>query len=269
MLAHIMGQISFALICLVLIFPGTASASAWSRENERLFVITRADYFTADLGNISVSGEDVDGRFKRFETNTYLEYGVTERFMIGGKVFYGTSWLTRGDRTETASGFNEVEGFLQYQVLRNERQAVAAKIAAGIPAGFSSGARPSIQSDGADIETSLLYGRSVLFRPIKIFVAAEAGYRFRTGIAADQVRVLTTLGLEPSKRLTLLIDTFTSLSAGKGDDPITDFDVFKVQPSIVLNVTARIGFQAGITEEVTGRNLDLGRTYFIGLRTHF
>lgn len=245
------------------------NASPWSRDNGELMIISRADYFRADLENVSVGGVDVDGKFERIESNTYLEYGVTNGLTVGGKVFYGTSWLTRGTIVESESGFTELEFFGQQQIFRNDRHAGAVKVAVGIPSGFESGARTGQRSDGADLEVSLLYGRSLTFTPIKTFAAAEIGVQKRFSDAADQLRFLTTFGIEPNDRWTFLFDTYSVKSLRNENAGGADFDVVKIQPSIVWRATRRFSLQIGLSEEIAGRNLDLGTTYFLGMRTRF
>ena len=68
------------------------------------------------------------GEFRRLETNIYGEFGLSEKLMVGGKVLYGTTWLTRGPSTETASGFSTVQGFAQYQILKRGPHTIAAKV---------------------------------------------------------------------------------------------------------------------------------------------
>lgn len=244
-------------------------ASPWSRDNGELMIISRADYFRSDLENVSVGGVDVDGKFERLESNNYVEYGVTNRLTVGGKVFYGTSWLTRGASVESNSGFTELEAFAQQQVFRNDRHAGAVKVAVGIPAGLEAGVRSGQQSDGADLEVAFLYGRSLTFEPIKTFAAVEVGVQKRFSDAADQLRFLTTFGIEPSDRWVLLVDTFSVKSLSNEQPGGADFDVIKIQPSIVWRATKRFSFQLGASREVAGRNIDLGSTYFVGLRTRF
>lgn len=244
-------------------------ASPWSRPKNEILIISRADYFTSDLGLVSVGNELVDGRFQRAESNNYIEFGLTKNIIVGGKVFYGTSWLTRGPDVETASGFTEIEFFAQHQVFRNGRHAGAVKIAGALPSNLDSGARPGQQSDGADVEIAALYGRSIIFQPIKIFATAELGYRKRFGAAADQARLLTTVGVEPGEHWLILLDTFSVKSAQNERPGGADFDVVKFQPSLVWRATKRMSVQAGITQEIAGRNIALGRTYFLGLWTRF
>ncbi len=261
------------IFCLALAVSGTshatAHASPWSRPDGEILLISRADYFKSDLGVVNIGGELVDGRFERVETNNYVEFGLTEKITIGSKLFYGTSWLTRGADVETDTGFGEIEFFAQRQVFRNGRHAGAIKIAGAVPSDASSGARPGLQSDGAGIEISALYGRTIITRPFKIFATAELGYRKRFSDAADQVRLLTTVGIEPSKRWLILLDTFSVKSAENERPGGVDYDVVKFQPAIVWRASKRWSVQAGVSEEVAGRNLALGRTYFLGLWTRF
>jgi len=262
-------RIAFALAMIALAFPQISNASPWSRDDGEIMIISRVDYFRSNLENVSVAGAPVDGKFERIETNNYVEFGLTDRLTLGGKAFYGRSWLSRGDFTESASGFTEIETFAQYQVFRNPRHAGAVKITGGIPTEFESGARPTLDSDGVDLELSALYGRSLTFEPIKTFAAVEVGMRKRFGDAADQVRILTTIGIEPTERWGLLIDTYSTVSLRNENFGGADFDVFKVQPSLVWKATRRFSLQIGMSEEIAGRNLDLGTTYFVGLRTRF
>lgn len=232
-------------------------------------MINRADYFQSDIDDVSVGGVDVDGKFERIESNNYIEFGLTKKLTVGGKAYYGRSWLSRGDFTESASGFTEVELFAQRQIFRSSRHAGAVKITTGIPTEFASGDRPSLNSDGVDLEVSALYGRSLTFDPIKTFAAVEFGVRKRFGDPADQLRLLTTIGIEPSERWGILLDAYSTKSLGNEDPGGANYDVVKLQPSIVWKATRRFSLQLGVTEEIAGRNLDLGTTYFIGVRTRF
>jgi hypothetical protein len=254
---------------VVLLDYGGASASPWAKADNALLIISRANYFNADLTPTSAPDGTIENRFQRIDSNTYIEFGLTDEVTIGGKAVFGTSWLMRGTDIETATGFSEVEVFGQYQFYHSGKDVSAVRIAASRPSNFSSGARPELQSDGADIDASILYGRNLLSRQLKIFAAIDAGYRKRFGQAADQVRLQTTLGVEPGKHFLLLIDTFATLSLRNEEVGGADFDIVKIQPSALWRISNRWGVQAGVTEEVYGRNISLGRTYFIGIWSSF
>ncbi|MHA7870910.1 MAG: hypothetical protein ACX939_01030 [Hyphococcus sp.] len=247
----------------------TAAASPWTRASNELLLISRADYFRADLGPVETDTGVVDSQFERLEANLYSEFGVTDHIMIGGKAIYGTSWLTRGGVTETSTGFSEIETFGQYQVLRSNTHAAAARVAVVIPAGFESGVRPALQADSVDVDIAALYGRNLLTQNVKVFSTLEVGYRRRIGDPADQIRLQSALGIEPRNDLLFLIDAFVTLSLRNERPGGADFDVVKIQPSLLWRFSRRFGVQAGVTEEVAGRNIDLGRTVFLGLWSTF
>lgn len=265
----ISGQTACWFAFAVLWGVGAAHASPWPRPDNEILIVSRADYFKTDLGKLSVMGELVDARFQRVESNTYAEFGLTDDVTIGGKVFYGTSWLTRGADVETASGFTEIEAFAHYQLFKTDRHVGGIRLAAGLPASFKSGARPALQSNGVDVELSALYARELVLSPVRIYAAAEIGYRKRFSASADQARLVTTVGVEPSGQWLILLDTFSTKSIKNGGAGGADFDIVKIQPSLVWRATRRFHVQAGVTEEVAGRNIALGRTYFLGLWTRF
>ncbi|WP_425409969.1 hypothetical protein [Hyphococcus sp.] len=247
----------------------SAGASPWARPGGELLVISRGEYFRTELDSFETPQGVIDSRFDRFESNTYVEFGLTENITLGGKALYGTTWFTRGPDVDTANGFSEIEAFAQYQFLRNNTHAGSVRIAAAKPARFQSGARTILQSDKFDTELAALYGRNLIRAPIKVFTAIETGYRKRWGDAADQIKSQATIGVEPSSRLLFLLEGFSTFSLRNERDNGADFDVVKVQPSIVFRFSSKWAVQAGVSEEIAGRNLELGRTYFIGVWSSF
>lgn len=250
--------------------PSPAAASAWNIIKGEFLVISRAEYFDSDLGLISVMDEPTSARFQRVESTTFVEFGVSDRIIVGGKAYYGNSFLTRGDAVETNAGFTEVEAFAQTQVFRNPRHAGAIKVAVGKPSdAINSGVRQSLSSRGVDVELTALYGRSLSFEPVKIFANAEFGIRKRFSDSADQIRLLTTVGIEPLKRWTVLIDTYSIKSFENEIADGADYDIVKLQPSLVWQYGKRSALQIGLSEEIAGRNIDLGRTLFVGVWSRF
>jgi len=239
-----------------------ASASPWSRHDGELLVISRAEYFSAAL-------VEEPGLFRRTETNTYFEYGLTSAITIGGKTIYGATWLETEDRIEGERGLSEVEGFGQFQFLRNNRQAGAVKLSVGKSGGIGSGARTSMQSQRPDAEIAALYGHNFAAGKLDLFAAAEAGYRRRFGVAADFVRLQATLGAKPAERMTILLEGYAAVSVRNEDLGGADFDIVKLQPSLIYHAGKRWSIQVGMNEEILGRNLALGRTFFIGVWSTF
>jgi len=230
-----------------------------------LLVISHADYFYANLSALDPRG----GRFESLDSNTYFEFGLTNNITLGGKAIYGTSWLTNSDGVITDTGFSEIEGYVQHQLLHTEKHAASIRLSAGKPAAFQSSARKALAGDGADMELAALYGRNLSLAPVKTFAAAEIGYRRRFGAAADVVRAQATLGVEPGKRWLLLLESFSTLSM-RNEAPLgADYDIVKIQPSVVYRINRHLAAQAGMSKDIAGRNLAKGRSFFIGLWSTF
>lgn len=255
------------LISCNLTFATHANASAWNREQGRILIITRAD----DFRSSSTLGLD-DGQtiFQRRDVSTYVEYGLSRKFMIGGKVIYGTSNAVAPDTLPTnASGFSEVELFSQYQLWRRNSDVGGLRLGVIRPADETSGARQLVSGDGIDLDLSALYGRNLPFPIGTAFVSSEFGYRLRTGAGADQLRSNITFGANFTKNWLFLLDIQSSRALSEAELGSPDFDVVRLQPSLVWRTGKRFSLQAGGFSEVAGRNLARGRSFFISLWTEF
>src|SRR5690606_4149672 len=113
--------------------------------------------------------------------------------------------------------------------------------------------QPSVRDgvdEGADVELAGLYGRNVIFEPVKVFAAAEVGYRKRFGDSADVLRSHTTVGVEPGRHWVFLVESFSTLSLRNEDFGGADYDIVKIQPSLIYRFNRRWAVQAGMNEEV-------------------
>ena len=253
--------------------PGGAAAAPWTRPQAELLVISQTGVF-ASRERVSSGGRNVSQRFERFETDLYVEYGVTDNLMLGGKAIYGASRLRRGGmETDTASGVSDYGGFVQYQFLRDDRQAASVRVGAFSPSSLDDGARAETAADGVDADIALLYGRNLDIAPFGVFVGVDAGYRRRFGDAADQIRLQADIGAKPGARWMILTQIFGEFSVSNETGSGADFDIVKITPSVVRRFgdpqTGRWSVQLGYSEEIAGRNVALGRRAFIGLWTFF
>ncbi|MEZ5894197.1 MAG: hypothetical protein R3C58_13770 [Parvularculaceae bacterium] len=241
-----------------------AAASPWARPDDELLVITKTEYFTANLEQQDPAG----GSFDRLDADIYVEYGLSDNVMLGGKAIYSNAWLTRSDSAESSSGFSQIEIFGQYEFLRTDKNALSARVTAARSAAVISGSG-GVEANNADLEIAALYGINIRPAPLKMFAAAEAGYRRRFGDPADQLRFQATVGVEPHKRILFLAEAFGTYSLRNEDLGGADYDIVKLQSSLVARLTQRMAVQAGASKEVAGRNLARGHAFFIGFWSAF
>lgn len=245
-----------------------AEASPWPRDDGRLFLSTKANYFRATVDQ-TPAGALGAPFFRRFDSDLYAEYGLIDNLTLGAKVVYGDAVFFDGFAESHVSGIAEAEASVQYTIFCCRHGAFSVKATGITPTRFEEGGRPGVFSDGLDAELRVLYGRTLIERPFKIYAAAEAGYRRRFGDGADQIRGDLLLGIEPHSRVLALIEAQSRLSLRNEKPGGADYDVIILQPSLVYRAARRWAVQGGVTYEAAGRNLDRGFGYFVSLWTEF
>ena len=245
-----------ALACIL----APAAASPWNRADGGLFIASRFDYFRSST---PVS------TYARIESDGYVEWGLTDRWMTGGKAVFGTAFITDFNGSRTVSGFGESDAFIQRQLQRSAHSATALRLAGVWSGDVTDGARPGREAGGFDIDIRALHGRDILLKPFKVYVAGEASYRRRLSGAADQARADLLVGLEPSQRFLMLIETQSIISLRNNETGFDDFDLHKAQASLVWRATNRWSVVGGARTEFAARNIEPGDALTLGFWTEF
>lgn len=254
---------------LLSFWPAQSFASPWAQGDNELFISSRVNYFRATGDFLSSTPGQASDIFERIETDTYAEYGLTDKYTISAKAVFGSSTIRNSFEIQQASGLSELEGYIQRQLWGSERAAGAISIIGALPSRFETGVLPGIETDGASLGVRFLYGRTLIAGPRKVVATVETDYRRRFGDAADQSRVDFTLGVEATPKISLLLQSFNQLSLRNAQNDGVDFDIYKVAPSAVWHGGRRWSLQAGAIYEYAGRNVPTGTTFFLGLWTRF
>ena len=243
-----------------------AEASPWGRSGGDFFLSTRASYLRADA---PTPAPDATGpvRLRKTETDLYGEAGLGDGFTAGGKVVYGSFDYFDGYEATASSGFTEAEAFLQKTVLETPSQALAVRIAGGAETRRRFAGRPEAGGGGV-AEIGALYGRTLASAPVNVFVTAEAAYRHRFESSGDQIRGDAMLGVGRG-RLLLLVGARTTTSIGAARAGSPDYDVVKLESSVVWRVARRMSLQAGFLHEAAGAGVLRGDQIFAGFWTRF
>jgi hypothetical protein len=237
-----------------------ATASPWNRADNAVFVSTRIDYFASHT---------LASRYRRLDTDTYLEWGATPRLMLGGKAIYGEAWAEDATSLAQQGGLSEASVFAQRQISRGASHAFAAKLTAGIEGADVAAARTGVVDDAPFIDARLLYGRDIAPAPLKLFATVEAGFRKRFDGPGDQWRGEAQIGIEPTQRLLVLIGAEAIVAAGEENPAMGDYDLAKAGATLVFKASRRIRVSVGARQEFGLRNISDGRGFHIGLWTEF
>ena len=240
---------------------GGAEASPWNRDPGRGLTISRVGYYEA-----SAEGR----RFEQTTSELYAEIGVTERFMLGGKLSYAFQEIGQEAAApasvpvgaDALSGFAEGSVFVQGQLARWDGGAVSVMATYGMPTETVSrlGTERAFSRDGSA-------GGSVLLGlgGGRTFGAFRLGYEGSLGRDADFLRSEATMGAHLSEGVTMMVEAFDTRAVADAALGGADYDLTQVAPSLVLRLPRRMKLQLGATLDAAGRNVDLGAGGFVAL----
>jgi len=252
-----LGLCAFALAAIC---ASPATASPWNRDNGRLYVATTAEFYQS---------KTVISRYQRYDTDTYVEYGITPDWMTGGRISYGVSSSDSLNGRIAETGFNETSIYLQRQIFRRTRSAGAVKISLARSGRLSADAQSGAPTPNMEMEARGLYGRDIILDPVKVFATTELAYRRRFGGDADQLRADLLIGIEPSRKILILLEGQSIVSLRNEAPGFSDFDLYKGQGSIVWRAARRWSIVAGARKEFGMRNITAGTAYFAGVWSTF
>ena len=217
------------------------------------------------------------GRFKQIQVGDYIEVGLPKRFTLVANV--PISYLSfRNDYNNSTGGrLGDLELGLRRRLNRkNSSWALSGQFTATAPL-YAAMDNPAPGNHQTDLEGRLLVGRGSAWGERRLFWDGEAAYRARTGAPADQLRGDLTGGASVTPRV-MVLGQFFSIKGLRNGTPVaqitnpnaqSDFDLYKVQGSLLIGIAHRARLQAGWGHTLAGRNTGRGGTYIIGLWQSF
>lgn len=270
---------SLAAICLALA-PVTAEAAAWTSPKGHGQVILTTSYFTTSR-SFNGSGKlipfDYNGQFRKIEFNPYIEYGVTNRTSLLFNAFIPLLRFKNNFGSFESAGTGDFEvGFRHRLTPLSSRNVVSVQTLFLFPT-YSANRNPIPGNHQYDIEPRLLVGRSYSLEKRSVFWDVEAGWRYRTGAPADQVRMDGSLGVDLFPRVALLGQVFaikglqngSPISATTNPNVQSDFDLYKAQASAIFRVSRSVRFQVAYFRAVAGRGTGAGQGVLFSMWKNF
>lgn len=267
------------LLCtagVVSVFSGMALAGPWmQKRGHGILILGWQDYRATE--RFSPSGERqpmaADGVFRSRSVQFWAEVGLTNRWtgILSGSI-PSLRYQDAGYRASSVS-IGDLQAGLR-RGLRNPDSGwqIAAQILMKAPA-YSARVEPRPGNGQADLEGSLLAGRSIPVGSRWGFAALEGGYRKRWGLPSDQLRGEASAGLHWNRRLTWMGQLFAIRRIGSLKEAATlwnplvvpTFDLYKFQASAVIRFAPEWRLQVGYGIDFAGRNVGRGRQWGIAV----
>ncbi|HKS76593.1 MAG TPA: hypothetical protein VJQ82_25490 [Terriglobales bacterium] len=260
----------------VVLCPTELLAGAWTSDAGHGQIIVTGSFFQTtrsfDKGGTTRPFEN-HGRFRQTALESYLEYGLSKRATVVLKVPAAFLDYCTDDGPLHSSGLGDVEigGRGRFNSLESP-WALSGQFTVAVPA-YSAQRNPAPGNHQEDVEARFLLGRSLNRIHHHAFWDAEAAYRYRSGAPADQLRADFTAGIDLTRRLLLLGQSFlifglrngAPVSAITNPNAQSDFDLYKGQVSLVMRLGRGTRLQAGWNDAFAGRNTGQGSTAMLAI----
>lgn len=270
-------KISMVPLALILI-PSFAFASAWTRPDGNLLVLSPISYVYADE-SFDNDGDRVDrNRFEMAEFSPLIEYGVTSSFTVGMQPKYRKVWLkTASGQTVSNSGLAESDFYIRQRLWHRDQASFSIQVGAKIPINPDEDSEVPIGRDQVDADIKLAYGNRRPMGGGQIFYSGELGYNKRFDVPADEAFLNTFIGWTPGgSNWAFILRSANTVSTGNdGNDDtevLTAFPDYRrhdVQLMTSYRFSNAMSLVGGVSTTYAGENVGIGNTAFIALSTPF
>ena len=251
---------------LLALLAGGAAAGPWTQDEGHGQVILQAGPYRSDVNGTDDRGRTTGiGKLYRGDAGAYWEHGVSPRWTVGLAPRLQASWLDDrvNHRTTASQGLAELGGFARYRLYKGDYDVLSIQGGVSTPGIANDSTRLRIAEPHPSLAMSLAYGIGLpLPRGMSAFAAFEAGYRYRPGTAADELRLDASIGFRPIPRWMLIAQSFSTLGMRNNGPNGADYAVNKVQFSVVHELTERHSIAVGYMREIDGRRVALGQAVF-------
>ena len=199
------------LVASLAFAPAAAFAGAWTQpEGDGQIIVSIYGWSGAGAPYGGTAASE-----SRIEAQTMFEYGLYERLTLFGEI--------SGERYSLSAPAQDIYKGLDYSSLGlrgrvwSDDASVFSLEASGYVPGARDPLRPAQAGDtGGAAEIRALAGHNLVIGSMPAFVDAEAGFRLRSAGPPDEWRGDLTLGARPWPRMTVLLQSFNTISAGAG-----------------------------------------------------
>jgi protein XagA len=244
-------------------------AGAWTLEEGRGQIIFNPSAMVATKRFDRKGTARSTDRFLKQDNQTLVEYGWKQGLTLILHSSQRTeSFLLDGaDQRVLTTGLG---GGAQAEIWRREGIVLSAQFTATPTLERSLPALDRRFGPRTEADARLLAGYSFEIGGWSGFAEAQAGYRWRSGRHADELRLDLTVGIRPVPQVLLLLQAMNAFaiqqgSATTGERPRQH----KLQASVVLDITPTWSLQGGVFTSIAGRDALKERGVMLGVWRKF
>lgn len=254
-------------LAIALLFPSSlAIAGAWTQEKGKWQLITTAHIYQAAYYFDANGKKQPQAAFFKQELSQYVEYGLRDNLTLGGQTSVARAFQQNASTTQN-SGWNvsDSEFFARYRAWQTPDNVFSLQPSIIIPSFDSKSARPKIGSDDFSFSLRGNAGHHFSLWGKMHYANASLGYVHRLGTPNDQLKIDMTLGMNITNNWQLMPQAFATRAVGSPkmngftQSSADDYDLTKLQLSVLYRVTENRTLQLGAYKNLAGKNTGNGQ----------
>ena len=237
----------------------SVNSGAFTQPSGQGIFIATASFTRSGQGFDNKGFSGLTAKTQKRELYLYGEYGITDWLTGIGQTTLASRTLS-GIVSDHFTGLDYTSAGLRAKVATLGRFVLSVEGNLRIP-GASDEKRPAQAGHtGFESDLRLQGGAGFNLWSWVSFADASVGYRLRSGDPASEYRADLTFGTRPAERWLWLLQSFNTLSEGKGRNGFPAQREHKLRTSIVYDIDKAWSVQLGTVATVAGKNTtrDLG-----------
>jgi hypothetical protein len=243
-------------LLLAILLPSNAFAGAWLMDEGEGKVITQIRHYYAEKKFDANGNRVANSAYAKWSLNPYAEYGLTDDITIGGQ-FEADAVDNRANVKNNDSGysFTSASAFARAKIWQEDKFVSSAEI--GLKKPFDSGKQ--VNPEGKELIPN--FKLNVGYGSEDYFFEAAANYLLRSD---NNLNNMLKLELGGGYMLTddfQWLNQLTNERATGNNFTGGNYDLTKVQTSVLYKMSDNVGHQFGVTYDVDGKNTTKGASF--------
>lgn len=263
-------------LCMVILGSNTLFAGAWTQERGKSYHRFAMNYYFADKEydhNGNSRNMALNGEFRDFNLNYYIEYGVLDELTLIGS-FYYKDLQKENDRFKyDTDGTGDFDIAMRYRIYSGNAGIVSLQGLLKVPELYDEDDALPLGNGQYDYEVRLLYGRS-LWPTIPGYINIEAGYRWRAEEPSDEFRYLLEIGSDLGKSFYTRAKLDAIIATGNGHNVMdsygnpantVEYDLTKLDLTAGWRMSQTLALELEYASALSGESTAKGDTWTLAV----
>ncbi len=230
-------------------------AGAWPQPEGDTQIIVSVTHTLAHRTFDETGNAVSRGRFKKIETQVYLEHGLTDRVTLIGEAARSTDKSEAFGREFTDTEFRRLELGARAYLFTWDETLYSVDAIAVLNAASSGDDPADSQSGDIDVEVAVNTGVPITFMGLSGFSAQRYAYRHRPGVRPAVATADVTLGLNWRPDWITMLKSENEYSIGRSPSPRGHYWFSKAELAVVHRLEPGFAIEAGTFRTFVGRNV--------------